>query len=183
MKYSYRKNQQKSNPIYLIGAALALIAYVLLTGDTQTPATTTTTTLETTTTSITTTTTTPTTTIEISTTTTTSTTTTITGNQPPQIISASQKPNPVKVGKTATFNIAVADAESEFVTVSVCKNANCTGRYCSVQGNTKPNGTAFSCTYDLPITTKGSFDYWVKADEAGRSSGIIGPFTLNVTSL
>ncbi len=185
MKYSFKKNQKKPDNIHLIGAVLALIAFFLLTGNSQNT-TTTTTTIPTTTTTTVTMPTTTTTTMETTTTTTTTmpaTTTTIAGNQPPKIISSSQKPNPVKVGKTATFNVVVSDAESEFVTVSICKNANCTGRYCSVQGNTKPEGTVFSCTYDIPVTTKGSFDYWTKADEAGRSSGIIGPFTLNVTSL
>ncbi len=201
MKYSFKKNRHHG--LYVAGAGFFLLAFALMTNTPQTTCTAviycqdgyTTSACSnsvckdhggvlTTTTSTVTTTTVTTTTIPVPTTTTTSTTTTtVTGNQPPHIISASQKPNPVKIGKTATFNIVAADAESEFVTVSVCKNAQCTGRYCSVQGTTKPNGATFSCTYDIPVTIKNSFNYWAKAEEAGRSSEIVGPFVLNVTSV
>ncbi|MBI4167941.1 MAG: hypothetical protein HY515_03225 [Candidatus Aenigmarchaeota archaeon] len=185
MGYDFTKKTGKHPSLYMIGVGILLVIYVLLAGNvTEAPVTTTTTT--TTTPATTTTIQATTTTLTPATTTTTiaaTTTTTAAGNQPPHIVSAKQSPDPVRTGKTVTFKVSVADKESEFVTVSVCKNAQCTGRYCSVQGNTKPDGAELSCTYDIPVTTTGIINYWAKAEEAGRSSGIAGPFVLNVTSL
>ncbi len=129
------------------------------------------------------TTTTVTTTTTIATTTTVETTTTIAGNQPPIIISATASPNPIRTGKQATFSVVVSDAESEFVTVSVCKNALCTGRYCTQQGDSTATGANITCTYVIPVTTTGELNFWAQAQEAGHSSAIAGPFTLTVTPI
>ncbi len=183
MNYDFTKKTSKHPSLYVVGAGVLLMIYVLLAGDvTQTPVTTTTTTTATTTTTTpaTTTTSTPaitTTTIAIAT------TTTAAGNQPPSILSSAQKPNPIRTGREVTFAVKVIDKESEFVTVSVCKNAQCTGRYCIGQGTAKPEGAEITCTYVIPVTTTGTVNYWAKAEEAGRSSETAGPFVLNVTSL
>ncbi len=183
MKYSFANNNKKPHGLYLVGIGLILIAFVLLTSNSWQPTTTTTTTIAPTTLPVQTTTTAATTTTISITTTTTSTTTTIAGNQPPRVISAKQMPDPIRTGREVTFKVNVVDAESEFVTVSVCKNAQCTGRYCIGQGNAKPEGADISCTYIIPVTTTGAINYWAKAEEAGRASEIAGPFVLNVTSL
>ena len=157
MKYNFTSSNKKPHRLYLVGVGLILIAFVLLTNNNQQPQTTTTTS--------------------------TTTTSTIAGNQPPRIVSAKQKPDPIRTGREVTFAVTVADAESEFVTVSVCKNLQCTGRYCTGQGNTKPEGAEITCTYVIPVTTTGAINYWAKAEEAGRTSEIAGPFVFNVTSL
>ncbi|MFH0889550.1 MAG: hypothetical protein V1836_00190 [Candidatus Aenigmatarchaeota archaeon] len=115
------------------------------------------------------------------TTTTTVTTTTIAGNQPPNVISAAAVPNPIRTGREVTFNVNVSDAESEFVTASICKNAQCTGRYCTGQRSTNPIGASVTCTYVIPISIVGQITFWAMAQEAGQSSTTVGPFTLNVT--
>lgn len=181
MKYSFKTNDKRPHGLYLVGVGLVLIAYVLLTGGSQQPQTTTTT--QTTTSTVQPTTTAAPTTTLASATTTSTTTSTIAGNQPPRIVSAKQVPDPIRTGREVTFSVTAADKESEFVTVSVCKNAQCTGRYCIGQGNAKPEGSEITCTYVIPVTTSGAINYWAKAEEAGRSSEIAGPFVLNVTSL
>lgn len=180
MAYSFTGRNKKPHGLYLVAAGLLAIAFILLADSNQRPIATTTTT---TTLPVQTTTTTAITTTVPTVTTTTSTTTTIAGNQPPKIISARQSPDPIRTGREVTFSVTVADLESEFVTVSVCKNAQCTGRYCIGQGNAKPAGAEIACKYVITVTTTGVVNYWAKAEEAGRSSEIAGPFILNVTSL
>ncbi|MBI4177429.1 MAG: hypothetical protein HY516_03600 [Candidatus Aenigmarchaeota archaeon] len=181
MKYDFTRRGKKHPSLYIIAAGVILLAFALVTGNQQQPAATTTTS---TTTTIAATTTAPTTTtVPATTTTSTTTTTTIAGNQPPRVISSAQKPDPIRTGREVTFLVKVADAESEFVTVNVCKNAQCTARYCIGQGNAKPAGADIACTYVIPVTTSGAINYWAKAEQAGGVSEIAGPFILNVTSL
>ncbi|MBI3413527.1 MAG: hypothetical protein HY051_05640 [Candidatus Aenigmarchaeota archaeon] len=180
MNYDFTGRNKRHPSLYIIGVGILLLLFVLFSGKTEQPQQTTTTT-----TTITATTTVSATTMLPSTTTTTTSTTTstIAGNQPPRVLSSVQRPNPVRTGKEVTFAVTVADAESEFVTVSVCKNEQCTGRYCIGQGSAKPDGAEITCTYVIPVTTSGAINYWAKAEEAGRSSEIAGSFVLNVTSL
>ncbi len=190
MSFRYNYGKKQLHGLYLIGVGVALIAFILLSGSAQPPGTTaTSSTIATTTAPIATTTTLaaatttapPTTTTTAAATVTTS--TTVAGNQPPAVISVSTKPDPIRTGKEVTFSANVADAEGEFVTVKICKDAQCNTRFCAGQGDAKPNGTAITCSYVIPVTVTGKTSYWAKAEEAGRSSPIAGPFSFNVTPL